>query len=613
IATTPSGLHEVLRTLAEEYPLREGNNANIIFRCCPETPEKLKVSRNETSWLVEYGRESSAARGVAYALSGQECDENIFFKTFGILLDCTRGNIVSVSSFKSWLRRISMLGYNTAMIYVKDAYLLENEPYFGYMRGAYSQEEIREIDAYAQKLKIEMIASIQALGHVEPVLRWSAYDNVKDTADVMLVDEPATYVLLKKILTFWSDSLSSRRIHLGMDETQTLGRGKFLDLNGYENPFNVYNRHLNRVCDICRELQLEPIIWSDMYFRYANKNMNYYDTGAEIPESVKKEIPSMVQLSYWDYYHRDEETYLKMLNRTRELNGNVPLMASGVWTWIRNWTDYDYTMATVRPCISACRKTGTDELVLTMWGDDGGYCDFKSAQAGLAWAADTANNVTEDHDRTAKLFEVVCGASYDLHLLCGKLTMTDPETRIKVSSAPILWDDPIIGIVWNELPGLPVKEAPICQILKNCREVAAATAEHRSDHNCGDFDYAWNLANVLIRKIELRQKLLESYAQRDNEVLKNIAGKEIPEILEAIDGLADAFRTQWLRSFKSYGLELMQIRLGGLSARYRELARVLEELISGKITSIHELEVKHTSQGHVPWQYLRSVTGCFFI
>ena len=40
--------------------------------------------------------------------------------------------------------RIAMMGYNMAMIYTKDAYQLPDEPYFGYMRGAYSMEEIRE-------------------------------------------------------------------------------------------------------------------------------------------------------------------------------------------------------------------------------------------------------------------------------------------------------------------------------------------------------------------------------------------------------------------------------------------------------------------------------------
>ena len=614
--TTPGELHSILQTLAEEYPLQENQKADLLFTPLENASDRLRVFRKDDVWHIEYGRPSLAARGVAYALSGYECDETPFFTTFGILLDCTRGNVVTVARFKVWLRRLAMLGYNMAMIYVKDAYQLPGEPYFGYMRGAYSLEEIKEIDAYARKLNIEMIASIQALGHVEPLLRWEAYAHIKDTADVMLVDAPETYELLRKMLTFWSEALSSRRIHLGMDETQTLGRGKFLDLNGYENPFLTYNRHLNRVCDICKEFALEPIIWSDMYFRSANKTMCYYDTDSPVPEEVKKEIPSMVQLSYWDYYHRIPEIYTKMLTRNRELNDRSPFMASGVWTWYRNWTDYEYTFNTVRPCIEGCRNTGTRELIFTLWGDDGGYCEFNSALAALTWAADLAANGSDNEERISKLFEAVCGTSYQRQLLCGKLTYTDFDEEGKVvatlSSPEMLWDDPLMGIVWNELPGTGMKD-PVGNFLANCKEVLEGTAEFRDDRNAGDLNYAWSLANVLVQKIELRQLLLEAYEEKNLDLLAEISQDMIPELLDAIEGFNEVFRAQWNRSFKPYGLELMQIRLGGLCERYRELSRRLDEFLDGETNSIPELVVKHTPSGRPPWQYVRCVTGCFFV
>ena len=159
---TPQELHSILQTIAEEYPVESSaQNANVKFRLLPDAPDGLKVSCSGKEWLIQYGRKTLAARGVAHVLAGQSCHEEAFFTTFGILLDCTRGNVVTVARFKVWLRRLAMMGYNMAMIYVKDAYQLPGEPYFGYMRGAYSMEEIREIDAYAQKLGIEMIASIQ--------------------------------------------------------------------------------------------------------------------------------------------------------------------------------------------------------------------------------------------------------------------------------------------------------------------------------------------------------------------------------------------------------------------------------------------------------------------
>ena len=214
---TPSELHSILTTLGEEYPVKEGSQGvNLSFEK-GENPQTLRVTRHADGFLVTYGNASFAARGVAYALSGQECDETVCFKTHGILLDCSRTSVVRPDYFKRWLRRLSLFGYNMAMLYTKDAYHVPGENYFGYMRGAYSIEEIREIDTYAKKLGIEMIASIQALGHLEPIMRWGAYYEVRDTDNVILVDCEKSYVLLEKMIKFWSDALDTRRIHLGMD------------------------------------------------------------------------------------------------------------------------------------------------------------------------------------------------------------------------------------------------------------------------------------------------------------------------------------------------------------------------------------------------------------
>jgi len=612
--TTPSELHSVLRTLGAEYLLKEGSGGvNLTFERNSD-PEVLRVTRRDESFHVSYGRDSIAARGAAYALSGQECDEKIVFKTYGILFDCTRGSVMKVDSFKRWLRRLSLMGYNMAMLYTKDAYQVPGEPYFGYMRGAYSMKEMKEVDAYAKSLKIEMIASIQALGHLEPILRWPAYGTVKDTDNVILVDEPKSYELLEKMITFWSEALESRRIHLGMDETHDLGRGRFMDLHGYESPFSIYNRHLNRVCGICDKLKLEPIIWSDMYFRYANKKQDYYDTSSEVPEEVKKAIPKEVQLSYWDYYHRDAAFYEKMLLRTKDLNGSAPFMASGIWTWARLWCDYEMTMATVRPCVDACRKVGAKEIIYTLWGDDGGYCEFDSAFAGLAWAADYAYNKTENEDRTARLFEAVCGTSYRLQMICGNLCYTFHDRKgdlSKLLSASLLWDDPLMGMVWNEFPAM--KDGIADTVVNEFRKIMEMVEPHREDKAAGHLNHAWNIANVLVLKLELRKRLLHAYEKHDFNTLNVIAERYIPDVIDAIEGLNDSFREQWLRNFKSYGLELMQIRLAGLAERYRELARVIGELLDGTIDSIPELEVVHQPTGFIDSRYRYVATGGFFI
>ena len=383
---TPSELHTLLYTLAEEFPVSCGEkNINLAFEKCREK-DRLAVTKRDGVYLVSYGAKNLAARGIAYALAGKECREKMYFKTFAVLVDCTRSAVMNVSHFKKWLLRLALMGYNMAMLYTKDAYQVPGEPYFGYMRGPYSLEEMKDVDSYAQKLGVEMIASIQALGHLEPILRWPAYAGVKDTDNCVMVDKAETYTLLEKMIKFWSDAFSSRRIHLGMDETQDLGRGRFMDLNGYVPPYELYNRHLRKLCAICDKFELKPMIWSDMYFRYANKNMDYYGKEDDIAKEIIKDIPENVQLSYWDYYHRDKQIYIDKLSLQKKFNKTLPVMASGIWTWIRLWCDFEQTKAVTSACMDGCRAAG-DAVRRIGCGQFPRSCRSKSLCGQRQWGA----------------------------------------------------------------------------------------------------------------------------------------------------------------------------------------------------------------------------------
>ena len=54
-----------------------------------------------------------------------------------------RNAVASVESVKKWIDLTSSIGYNTLMLYTEDTYEVSGEPYFGYMRGRYSREELR--------------------------------------------------------------------------------------------------------------------------------------------------------------------------------------------------------------------------------------------------------------------------------------------------------------------------------------------------------------------------------------------------------------------------------------------------------------------------------------
>lgn len=178
------------------------------------------------------------------------------FNRLGIMLDCSRNAVMNVPSLKKWIDIISDLGYNTLMLYTEDTYEVDHHPYFGYLRGRYSQKELREIDDYAHEKGIELIPAIQTLAHLHSIFRWPAYRNINDCDDILLAEEEKTYGLIEDIFASLEKTLRTRTVNIGMDEAHMLGRGKYQDIHGFENRFDILLKHLKRVAEIAEQTRI---------------------------------------------------------------------------------------------------------------------------------------------------------------------------------------------------------------------------------------------------------------------------------------------------------------------------------------------------------------------
>ncbi len=582
---TSKELDALLSTLADEFPLNcDGEGTELVFEKSG-AEDFLSVENGEKRTVVKFGSLRCAARGTGLALAGLDATEKAAFPSLGFMLDCSRNAVMTVDHLKRWLRRLALMGFNQGMLYTEDTYELPGEPYFGFLRGPYTMKELKEIDAFAGKLGIEMRACVQTLGHLAQVLKWDAYRDVRDSGDVLLVDEPKSYALIDKMLAFWSEAFSSRQIHIGMDEAHSLGRGRFLDKFGYERGFDIFNRHLAKVSGLCQARGLSPMIWSDMYFRMGSVNMEYYDLKCEIPADVKRNVPSGVKLVYWDYYHRDEKFYAEWIKRHRELGGET-LMASGVWTWSRWWYDAEITEATVKPCVDACVKAGVKEMVFTLWGDNGAYCEFDSCLAGLCWAAELSFGGDGNEGKVASLFKAATGGSYENYLAASRIEQYDGEKNY--GSHELMQDDPLLAVKLKELK--KADPASLRRLIESYLALERKLAGARNDVSWADLKHAWLTARLLASKIQTATLLAEAYARKDKDALALAKDKLIPEVLANLRDFASSFRAQWLRRNKPFGLEFMQTIFGGMAARWEEAALRLEEFLAGRADSIPELE-----------------------
>ena len=598
--TTQDSLNSLLDTLAEEFPFSSNGGTLALEFVSQAALGSLRVTNSASGVRIEYGSIRTAARGIAHALAGTTANETSTFETMGIMLDCSRHAVMTVPYVKRWMRRLALMGYNMLMLYTEDTYQLPGEPYFGYMRGGYSADEIREIDGYAASLGIEVVACIQTLGHSEQILKWGAYSAIRDTEHVLLAGEEKTYALIEKMLDFWTDNLGTRRIHIGMDEAFNLGRGKFMDQHGCEPAYDIFTQHLTRVSKLCVSRALHPLIWSDMFFTMGSATHDYYDRSGVIPQVVAEKIPKAVRLVYWDYSSTDEEFYGEWIRRHRAL-GSEPVMASGIWTCARFWYDHPKTKAAVDPCVNACRKEGVKEIIFTMWGDGISYCEFDSAFAGMAYAADRCfGGEGESAKLTPLLAAIGCG-DYEAILIGSELQGPAEGALPALNASTIVWDDPLLGIGWQGWKAAGDDFWP--GVIARLRSVRERVSPHKESLEVPDYGYLWALSDLMIRKLEFRHAFVEAYARRDRKELLRLRDQVIPEILGALEALQTAFRRQWLRRNKPFGMEATQIRLGAGTTRFRETQQRIGELLDGKIDAIAELDAQPEGLGLNPVEY----------
>jgi hypothetical protein len=587
----PDGMQGLIRLLAAD-PV--AGAYQIRFEQAEE-PGLCEVERRGTAVVVRCSTPAQAGRALGALKAGLVPAKGVYrestpFETLGIMLDCSRDAVMTVEHLTGvWLPRLALLGYNLVMLYTEDTYELPGEPYFGYQRGAYTAAELSAIVEAAALLNIEVVPCIQTLGHLAQVLKHAAYHQVRDTSSVLMVGEPKTYELIEKMIAHWAGIIRTRRIHIGMDETHDLGRGRYMDLYGYKHGFELFNEHLEKVAAICRKYGLKPMIWSDMYFRLGSKTNNYYDKESVIPPRVAEQIPADVDLVYWDYYHDDPAFYLDWIERHRKL-GKEPLMGSGIWTWNMHWHHRRLTESNAGACVRACYQAKLKEVLFTMWGDNGAFCDHDSAFAGMAYCADLAYGArTPSPARLEKRFAAVCGGSYAAHRLAGDLYLGTHYGPAAKGPWPSLWDDPFGETGFRTWAGDDLRRMDWAT--RHYEKLADKLLPLCGDRACGDLGYAHSVARLLAERYRLCTDLMTAYRAGDRQGLR-IVRKRIPRALTALKDLEKTFRRMWLGHNKPEGMAGTQGRFGWINVRYRELDLRLAEYLAGKRSTLAELDYR---------------------
>ena len=123
-----------------------GIEVEVLKRNCG-----LMVQCLNGTYSISYGVIPDFCRGLCILIDKLKkgCCEDFLIKQerkiskCGIMADVSRNAVLRVDVAKDIISRIARMGMNTFMLYMEDVYKIKEYPYFGYMRGAYTEDELK--------------------------------------------------------------------------------------------------------------------------------------------------------------------------------------------------------------------------------------------------------------------------------------------------------------------------------------------------------------------------------------------------------------------------------------------------------------------------------------
>ncbi|MHA1338887.1 MAG: family 20 glycosylhydrolase [Promethearchaeota archaeon] len=274
----------------------------------------------------------------------------------GISDDISRGQVGHVENVKEFIRFLSRFKLNTYMFYSEDMFRFKKYPEIGRQRGAYTQEEIRELQDYAEQYCVNLIPIVQTLGHMETYFltpKFVKYAEFRGSACLNPAN-PESYEFLSNLLEKVATMFKSENIHIGCDETREIGWLRSKKLVEEIGIGNVYLRHYNWCIDKLTSLGKKRIfLYSDIAAKYK-----------EVLEGINKKNAIFV---VWDYSIKKHYSRMDPV-----IEWNLPfVVSSSTLNWRKIIPNFQESIESNQRLIEEGLKHGAIGQICSSWGDNG--------------------------------------------------------------------------------------------------------------------------------------------------------------------------------------------------------------------------------------------------
>ena len=470
----------------------------------------------------------------------------------GTMVDMSHGPLPTVEEVERQLDFMARWKANQYYFYSEDSIELKGFPLIN-PEGRFTQDQVREIIAYARQRHIDVVPCLELYGHQHDLFRIERYSDlgfIRYGRDF----DPSSPRLIS-VLTDWIDQFSqmfpSSFFHIGFDET---GETKELSSNADKLYMNLFLK----VSSLVRAHGKTVMVWSDMFAKYP----------ALIPQ-----IPRGTIVVPWGYEHTVYEPYWKPFAAL-----SMPrFIASGVSIWDQVLPDFDMSFDNTDNFLAAGRAHGVLGIINTVWTDDVMVL-MRPAMPGIAYGA-IASWQSRPVDRSeffSDYAEVVYPTAMAPQVSSGLRDLSEAESRLAIAvgeeTGPQLWDDPFVPDRLSQIHAHLRDLHAARQAAEDAQVQLTQALRIRGNHLAlPELLLEARLADYATMKYLYADQISGFWQQlgkSPNASALTFYGSEIyshdhsriADLLDVIGNLQEPYRVAWLEEYTSYRLQRVMAR-----------------------------------------------------
>jgi hypothetical protein len=281
------------------------------------------------------------------------------FPLRGLMLDVSRGKVPTQACLEELVDRCGLLKLNVLMLYVEHPFRFRRHPEIGANASPLDAETLRQLDAYAAARHVQLVPSLQSLGHMEHVLKLPRYAGLaeSDARWSLAPVDPGAYALLEDLYDEYLPNFRSAYFNANCDEPWDLGYGRSKERAQEIGRGGVFLEHVRKVRDLAARHGRRTLVWADVVHTH--------------PDRVPEIDRDLVLLDWW--YEADHD-----YDRVKVFaeNGLDFWVCPGTSSWNCLFPRMENALANITPAAATARaacwsRTGATSATTTCSGTPG--------------------------------------------------------------------------------------------------------------------------------------------------------------------------------------------------------------------------------------------------